>query len=128
MWWNLPEIFEAIRDCFTNIFNFILEILERSKLMFIRKREYERLEERIAELEAAKEELKGAVRDAWEHYYALYEDRAMFTLKDYDVAVLWPKDKHTLKVWNKGRFEEGVRAVVLGQEGIEYLPQFTMQK
>lgn len=52
----------------------------------------------------------------------------MFTLRDYSVAVLWPKDGHNLKVWNKDRFEEGVKAVVLGQEGVEYIPQFTMQK
>lgn len=96
--------------------------------MFISRREYERLNERIAELEASKQELKGAVREAWERYYALYEDRAMFTLKDYDCAVLWPKDKHTLKVWNDGRFETGVRAVVLGQEGPGTVPSLTIQK
>jgi len=32
--------------------------------MFISRREYERLNERIAELEASKAELKGAVREA----------------------------------------------------------------
>jgi len=52
----------------------------------------------------------------------------MFTLKDYDCAVLWPKDKHTLKVWNNGRFETGVRAVVLGQESYDCVPSFTIQK
>ena len=52
----------------------------------------------------------------------------MFTLKDYECAVLWPKDKHTLKVWNNGRFETGVRAVVLGQEGPGTVPSLTIQK
>lgn len=95
--------------------------------MFISKREYERMEEQIAELRAKFEEMRAEARTAWERYYALYDDRAMFTLKDYECAVLWPKDKHTLKVWNNGRFETGVRAVVLGQE-IGEVPSFTMQK
>ena len=52
----------------------------------------------------------------------------MFTLKDYEYAVMLPKDKHTLKVWNNGRFEEGIRAVILGQEGPHEVPTLTIQK
>ena len=96
--------------------------------MFIRKREYERLQEQIAEWQGRYDEARKEARKAWNMYYELYEDRAMFTLKDYDVALLWPKDGHTLKVWNKGRFEERVRSVELSQDGLEYVPHFRMTK
>ena len=96
--------------------------------MFISKDEYERMQERIAELEAKVAEARKEERKAWERYYELYENRFKDFLKDYDAAVLWPKDGHTLKVWNHGRFEKGVRAVALEQESYDYLPQFTIRK
>ena len=96
--------------------------------MFITKREYERLEERIAELEAKLEQEREKTRDAWEHFYALDKRHAEYFLRDYEVAVLWHKEKRYLDVWNHGRFEKGVKAVVLGQEDCSYLPSFTMQK
>lgn len=96
--------------------------------MFITKREYERLEERIAELEAKLEQEREKTRDAWEHFYALDRRHTEYFLRDYEVAVLWHKEKHYLDVWNHGRMEKGVRAVVLGQEGPGTLPSFTLQK
>lgn len=96
--------------------------------MFITKREYERLCEDIAELRAKLEEEREKTRDAWEHFYALDRRQASIFLADYEVAVLWHKEKHYLDVWNHGRMEKGVRAVVLGQEGPGTLPSFTLQK
>lgn len=96
--------------------------------MFITKWEYERLQGRIAELEARNEELREEERDAWDHFYALERRQASLFLADYECAVLWRKDKHYLEVWNHGRFEKGVKAVVLGQEDYGHLPSFTMQK
>ena len=96
--------------------------------MFISRREYERLEDQVAEWRAKYEEERMRTRDAWEHFYALDKERAEFFLRDYEVAVLWHKDKHYLDVWNHGRMEKGVRAVVLGQEGPGTVPSFTLQK
>ena len=96
--------------------------------MFISKTDYERMQEDIAFWQAKYEEERKEAYKAWNKYYELYENRLKDLLKDYEVAVLWPKDGHTLKVWNYGRFEKGVRAVALEQESYNYLPQFTIQK
>lgn len=96
--------------------------------MFISRREYERLEEQVAEWRAKYEEERYRARDAWEHYYAMYNENAGFFLKDYELAVMWPKGEHNLIVWNHGRFEEGVRSVELSQDGYEYVPYFKMVK
>lgn len=96
--------------------------------MFITKREYERLCEDIAELRAKLEEEREKTRDAWEHFYALDRRQTNSFLRDYEIAVLWHKDKHCLDVWNNGRFEKGVRAVIFGQEGPGTVPSLTLQK
>ena len=96
--------------------------------MFISRREYERLCEDIAELRAKVEEERERTRDAWEHFYAVDRRQRNDFLRDYECAVLWHKDKHYLDVWNQGRMEKGVRAVVLGQEGPGTIPSFTIQK
>lgn len=96
--------------------------------MFITKREYERLCDDIAELRAKLEQEREKTRDAWEHFYALERRQASIFLADYECAVLYPKDSHYLKVWNQGRFEKGVKAVVLGQEGPGTVPSLTIQK
>lgn len=122
MWWNLPEIFEAIRDCFTNIFNFIFELIERSKqIMFIKREDYEALQEQIAELKAELKDVKGQYLDIWTQHCRNFLD-------DYEYALLLPKNDYKLKVWNQGRFEKGVKAVILGQEGPGTVPSLTIQK
>ena len=61
-------------------------------------------------------------------YYNLYEERMGFLLDDYELAVMLPKNEHKLIVWNQGRFEKGIKAVELSQDGYEYVPYFKMVK
>ena len=51
-----------------------------------------------------------------------------FLLDDYELAVMLPKNEHKLIVWNQGRFEKGIKAVELSQDGYEYVPYFKMVK
>ena len=48
-------------------------------------------------------------------------------LDDFEYAVLLPKDSHTLKVWNQGRFEENVVTVEVSQEAGS-IPYFKIEK
>lgn len=82
----------------------------------------------IADLEEQVEDLRREERNAWEHFYALERQQAHLFLANYKCAVLWHKDKHYLDVWNQGRMEKGVKAVVLGQEDYGTVPSFTIQK
>ena len=72
--------------------------------MIIKGREYKRLVEENKKLKERYEELKFRVASST-HF-----------LDDFEYAVLLPKDSHTLKVWNQGRFEEKVVSVKVGQE------------
>lgn len=72
--------------------------------MIINGREYKKLVEENKKLRERYEELKFRVVSST-HY-----------LDDFEYAVLLPKNSHTLKVWNQGRFEEKVVAVEVSQE------------
>ena len=83
--------------------------------MIIDGREYRKLVEENKTLRERYEELKFRVVSST-HY-----------LDDFEYAVLLPKDSHTLKVWNQGRFEENVVAVEISQE-VDSIPYFKIEK
>ena len=83
--------------------------------MIIDGREYRKLVEENKKLKERYEELKFRVFSST-HY-----------LDDFEYAVLLPKDSHTLKVWNDGRFEEKVVSVEVSQER-DYMPYFKLEK
>ena len=83
--------------------------------MIIDGREYRKLVEENKKLKERYEELKFRVVSST-HY-----------LDDFDYAVLLPKDSHTLKVWNEGRFEEKVVSVEVSQEPGS-IPYFRIEK
>lgn len=83
--------------------------------MIINGREYRKLVEENKKLRERYEELKFRVVSST-HY-----------LDDFDYAVLLPKNSHTLKVWNQGRFEENVVAVEVSQEPGS-IPYFKIEK
>ena len=72
--------------------------------MIIDGREYKKLVEENKKLRERYEELRFRVAPS-AHF-----------LDDFDYAVLLPKDSHTLKIWNDGRFEEKVVSVEVSQE------------
>ena len=83
--------------------------------MIINGREYRKLVEENKKLRERYEELKFRVFSST-HY-----------LDDFEYAVLLPKNSHTLKVWNQGRFEENVVAVEISQE-VDSIPYFKIEK
>ena len=83
--------------------------------MIINGKEYKRLVEENKKLKERYEELKFRVVSST-HF-----------LDDFEYAVLLPKNSHTLKVWNDGRFEEKVVSVEVGQE-IDCVPYFKIEK
>ena len=83
--------------------------------MIIDGREYKRLVEENKKLRERYEELKFRVFSST-HY-----------LDDFEYAVLLPKNSHTLKVWNDGRFEEKVVSVEVSQER-GCMPHFRIEK
>ena len=83
--------------------------------MIINGREYKKLVEENKKLRERYEELKFRVVSST-HF-----------LDDFDYAVLLPKNSHTLKVWNQGRFEEKVVSVEVGQER-DCVPYFKIEK
>ena len=83
--------------------------------MIIDGRKYERLVEENKKLRERYEELKFRVVSST-HY-----------LDDFEYAVLLPKNSHTLKVWNQGRFEENVVAVEVGQK-VGCIPYLKIEK
>ena len=83
--------------------------------MIIDGREYKRLVEENKKLKERYEELKFRVVSST-HF-----------LDDFEYAVLLPKNSHTLKVWNQGRFEEKVVSVEIGQE-IGCIPYIKIEK
>ena len=83
--------------------------------MIISRKEYKKLVEENKKLKERYEELKFRVVSST-HF-----------LDDFDYAVLLPKNSHTLKVWNQGRFEEKVAAVEVGQE-INCMPYLNIEK
>ena len=83
--------------------------------MIIDGREYKKLVEENKKLRERYEELKFRVFSST-HY-----------LDDFEYAVLLPKDSHTLKVWNDGRFEEKVVSVEVSQEASS-IPYFRIEK
>lgn len=72
--------------------------------MILDRREYERLIKENEELRAKYEKLRFRVAPS------------AYFLDDFEYAVLLPKDSHTLRVWNQGRFEEKVISIEVGQE------------
>ena len=83
--------------------------------MIIRRKEYRRLIEENKKLRERYEELRFRVFSST-HY-----------LDDFEYAVLLPKNNHTLKVWNDGRFEEKVVSVEVSQERGS-IPYFKIEK
>ena len=83
--------------------------------MIINKREYRKLVEENKKLRERYEELKFRVFSST-HY-----------LDDFEYAVLLPKNSHTLKIWNDGRFEEKVVSVEVSQEA-DSIPYFRIEK
>lgn len=88
--------------------------------MVIRKSEYESLQEQIAEL-------KAELRDVKKQYIKIWTEHTNEFLKDYEYALLLPKDSYVLQIWNDGRFEKGVREVNLHQE-IGSIPELHIEK
>ena len=133
IWWNVPTIFEIIKGGFNTLFNllpipkmtdYVYEEIqkdkERRKLMFIKKEEYDRLQERIAELEAEVSEERRQCSRVWTKFSTDY-------LKDYRYAILMPLDGHIPRIWNDGRFEEHVREVEFSSS-YEYFPELRIRK
>ena len=83
--------------------------------MIIDGRKYRKLVEENKKLRERYEELKFRVVSST-HY-----------LDDFEYAVLLPKNSHTLKVWNQGRFEEKVFSVEVGQK-VDCMPYFKLEK
>ena len=83
--------------------------------MIIDGREYRKLVEENKKLRERYEELKFRVVSST-HY-----------LNNFEYAVLLPKNSHTLKVWNDGRFEEKVVSVEVSQE-VDSIPYFKIEK
>lgn len=86
--------------------------------MILDRREYERLVEENKKLKEENEELRRVY------------DRLTYTnnlLYEFDYAVLLPKDSHTLRVWNDGRFEEKVVSVEVGQK-VGSIPYLKIEK
>lgn len=83
--------------------------------MIIDGRKYRKLVEENKKLRERYEELRFRVFSST-HY-----------LDDFEYAVLLPKNSHTLKVWNDGRFEEKVVSVEVSQEAGS-IPYFCIKK
>ena len=83
--------------------------------MIIDGREYKKLVEENKKLREKYEELKFRVFSST-HY-----------LDDFEYAVLLPKNSHTLKIWNDGRFEEKLVSVEVSQEA-GLIPYFRIEK
>ena len=83
--------------------------------MIINKKEYKRLVEENKKLRERYEELRFRVFSSTNY------------LDDFEYAVLLPKNSHTLKVWNDGRFEEKVVSVEVSQE-VDSIPYFKIEK
>ena len=83
--------------------------------MIINGRKYKKLIEENKKLKERYEELRFRVFSSTNY------------LDDFEYAVLLPKDSHTLKVWNDGRFEEKVVSVEVGQE-VGCMPHFKIEK
>ena len=83
--------------------------------MIINRKEYKKLIEENKKLRERYEELRFRVFSSTNY------------LDDFEYAVLLPKNSHTLKVWNDGRFEEKVVSVEVGQE-VGCMPLFKIEK
>lgn len=83
--------------------------------MIIDGRKYKKLVEENKKLRERYEELKFRVVSST-HF-----------LDDFEYAVLLPKDSHTLRVWNDGRFEEKLVSVEVSQD-IDSIPYFKIEK
>ena len=83
--------------------------------MIIDGREYKKLVEENKKLRERYEELRFRVFSSTNY------------LDDFEYAVLLPKNSHTLKVWNDGRFEEKVVSVEISQE-VGSIPYFRIEK
>ena len=83
--------------------------------MIINGREYKKLVEENKKLRERYEELRFRVFSSTNY------------LDDFEYAVLLPKNSHTLKVWNDGRFEEKVVSVEVSQE-VDSIPYFKIEK
>ena len=83
--------------------------------MLINRKKYKKLVEENKKLRERYDELRFRVVSST-HF-----------LDDFEYAVLLPKDTHTLKVWNQGRFEEKVVAVEVKQER-DCIPYIKIEK
>ena len=83
--------------------------------MLIDGRKYKKLVEENKKLRERYDELRFRVVSST-HY-----------LDDFEYAVLLPKNSHTLKIWNQGRFEEKVVSVEVSQEA-DCIPYFKIEK
>ena len=90
--------------------------------MIINGREYKRLIEENEELRERYEELRERYEELKFRVFS-----STHYLDDFEYAVLLPKNSHTLKVWNQGRFEENVVAVEVSQE-VGSIPHFRLEK
>ena len=92
---------------------------------------YERKAELQAEIEALetrKAQLEMELHDSenLRAYEKMYMEEVV--LNKYEYAVLLPKNDYCLRVWNNGRFEQGIRSVELSQESCDYLPHLEIHK
>ena len=81
--------------------------------MILDGRKYEKLVEENNRLVKENEKLKERYEELRRAYDRVYTNNF---LDEFEYAALFPKDSHTLKVWNQGRFEENVFSVEVGQE------------
>ena len=88
--------------------------------MFIRKKEYEGLQEEVARLRAERDDY----RRRW-----LNKETEIATdyLKDYQYAILMPLDGYVPKIWNQGRFEENIKEIEFSS-GYRYYPELKIKK
>ena len=92
--------------------------------MILDRREYEKLVEENKRLREKNEELEKKYEELRRVYDRVYTNNL---LDDFEYAVLFPKDSHTLRVWNDGRFEKNVFSVEVGQEAGR-MPYFKIEK
>ena len=88
--------------------------------MFIRKEEYEGLQEEVARLRAERDDYRRRWLDKETEITRDY-------LKDYRYAILMPFDSHIPILWNEGRFEEHIREIEFSSS-YEYFPELKIRK
>ena len=90
--------------------------------MIIDGREYKKLVEENKKLREENKKLRERYEELKFRVFS-----STHYLDDFEYAVLLPKNSHTLKVWNDGRFEEKVVSVEVSQEAGS-IPYFRIEK